>query len=92
MTFLPGKWLRATKWKAPVAARTRGGASRTRPHPFVLRLDALEDRAVPSTFTVLNLADSGAGSLRQAVLDANAHPGRRRNPLRPRTPVTAPSP
>ena len=35
----------------------------------------LEDRTVPSTFTVLNLADSGEGSLRQAVLDANAHPG-----------------
>src|SRR5262249_13946800 len=34
-------------------------------------LEVLEDRTVPSTFTVLNLADSGAGSLRQAVLDAN---------------------
>jgi hypothetical protein len=29
----------------------------------------------PSTFTVKNLHDSGPGSLRQAVLDANAHPG-----------------
>jgi uncharacterized protein (TIGR03118 family) len=38
-------------------------------------LEILEDRTVPSTFTVRNLADSGAGSLRQAVLDANAHPG-----------------
>jgi hypothetical protein len=35
----------------------------------------LEDRTLPSTFTVLNLNDSGAGSLRQAILDANAHPG-----------------
>ena len=35
----------------------------------------LEGRAVPSTFTVLNLADSGEGSLRQAVLDANALAG-----------------
>jgi hypothetical protein len=35
----------------------------------------LEDRALPSVFTVLNLADSGLGSLRQAVLDANAQPG-----------------
>ncbi len=42
---------------------------------FVPRLDVLEDRALPSTFTVLNLGDSGAGSLRQAVLDANASPG-----------------
>lgn len=40
-----------------------------------LRLEALEDRSLPSTFTVLNLADGGAGSLRQAVLNANASPG-----------------
>lgn len=37
--------------------------------------EQLEDRTVPSTFTVLNLADSGPGSLRQAVLNANAAPG-----------------
>jgi hypothetical protein len=37
--------------------------------------ELLKDRTVPSTFTVLNLADSGTGSLRQAVLDANANPG-----------------
>lgn len=42
-------------------------------HP--LRLEALEDRTVPATFTVLNLADAGVGSLRQAVIDANALPG-----------------
>src|SRR5260370_1251680 len=40
-----------------------------------LGIEVLEDRTLPSTFTVLNLADSGAGSLRQAVLDANAHAG-----------------
>src|SRR4029078_10973297 len=28
-----------------------------------------------STFTVINTNDSGAGSLRQAIVDANAHPG-----------------
>jgi hypothetical protein len=42
---------------------------------FGPQLEALEDRTVPSTFTVLNLADSGEGSLRQAVLDANALSG-----------------
>ena len=42
---------------------------------FVPRLDVLEDRTVPSTFTVTNLADGGPGSLRQAVLDANGNPG-----------------
>ena len=35
-------------------------------------VELLEARAVPATFTVLNLTDSGAGSLRQAILDANA--------------------
>src|SRR5262249_45645916 len=38
-------------------------------------LEPLEDRAVPAVFPVTTLADSGAGSLRQAILDANATPG-----------------
>ncbi len=42
---------------------------------FAPRLEGLEGRTVPATFTVRNLADAGAGSLRQAVLDANAAPG-----------------
>jgi titin len=48
---------------------------RTRRTSVRPRLEALEDRAVPATFTVLNTNDSGAGSLRQAILDANANPG-----------------
>src|SRR4051812_46721037 len=36
-------------------------------------LEALERRDVPSTFTVININDSGAGSLRQAITDANNH-------------------
>jgi hypothetical protein len=40
-----------------------------------LTVERLEDRTVPSTFLVQNLADSGAGSLRAAVADANASPG-----------------
>src|SRR5262249_39839421 len=40
-----------------------------------LTIEVLEERTVPSTFTVLNLADSGDGSLLQAIVDANAHPG-----------------
>src|SRR5262249_56430605 len=40
-----------------------------------LSVERLEDRAVPSTFTARNLADSGPGSLRQAILDANDRPG-----------------
>src|SRR5262245_20821974 len=40
-----------------------------------LGLEVLEDRSLPSTFTVTNLLDSGAGSLRAAVSAANANPG-----------------
>lgn len=42
---------------------------------FAPRLEPLECRTVPATFTVTNLADAGIGSLRQAVLDANASAG-----------------
>jgi hypothetical protein len=38
-------------------------------------LEVLEDRCLPSTFTVLNLLDSGPDSLRAAVAAANANPG-----------------
>ena len=37
-----------------------------------LFLRALETRIAPSVFNVLNTADSGAGSLRQAIVDANS--------------------
>ncbi len=48
--------------------------SRRRPclRPVVERL---EDRNLPSTFTVLNTNDGGPDSLRQAILDANVNPG-----------------
>ncbi len=40
-----------------------------------LLVEQLEDRSVPATFTVSNLNDAGAGSLRQALLSANSTPG-----------------
>src|SRR5262245_36445533 len=56
---------------------TRRRRSLFRPH-----LEGLEDRVLPATLpavlTVMNLNDSGSGSLRQAILDANdevLHPG-----------------
>src|SRR5262249_35860629 len=40
-----------------------------------LWLQSLEDRTVPTTFTVTNLNDSGAGSLRAQITAANGNPG-----------------
>jgi hypothetical protein len=38
-------------------------------------LEALEDRLALSTFPVTSTGDAGPGSLRQAILSANAAPG-----------------
>jgi titin len=38
-------------------------------------VERLEDRSVPAVFTVTNTDDTGAGSFRQAIIDANATPG-----------------
>lgn len=40
-----------------------------------LSFEPLESRRLLASFAVTNLADSGLGSLRQAILDANANPG-----------------
>jgi hypothetical protein len=54
--------------RGPVARAAR--SRRCRP-----QIDALEDRLTPATFFVTNTNASGAGSLRQAILDANAFSG-----------------
>ncbi|HQU82429.1 MAG TPA: hypothetical protein PKY59_04865, partial [Pyrinomonadaceae bacterium] len=41
---------------------------------FLMMTLAAQTRISAATFTVTNTADSGAGSLRQAVADANATP------------------
>src|SRR5262249_10811771 len=54
------------------ASPPRRTRARCAPTPL---LEALEDRTAPAVFTVNNVNDSGPGSLRQAVLDANATTG-----------------
>src|SRR6266849_8957736 len=65
---------RRAKGKSPTPSRDRfprAGRRRTfRPH-----LEVLEDRTLLSTLLVTTTADSGPGSLRQAILNANANPG-----------------
>ena len=39
------------------------------------RLERLEARDVPAVYNVTTAGDAGAGSLRQAILDANGHAG-----------------
>src|SRR5438270_7587684 len=51
--------------------RSRTKRSCGRRQSFVPRLENLEDRTVPSTLTVLNNLDSGAGSLRAAIAGAS---------------------
>jgi hypothetical protein len=53
--------------QAPKSLRNRSA--------FSIRTEPLEVRVLPSALTVSNLNDSGAGSLRRAIVDANAHPG-----------------
>ncbi|MFO0968633.1 MAG: right-handed parallel beta-helix repeat-containing protein [Gemmataceae bacterium] len=48
---------------------------RKAPRRCNLNVEALEDRTAPATFTVLNTNDTGAGSLRNAVAQANANLG-----------------
>jgi hypothetical protein len=69
-------WLRSLleslKSRPPVATLR---CSPRRPRTPRLGVEALDDRIVPSLFTVTNLLDTGAGSLRAAVGAANANPG-----------------
>ena len=57
----------------PFGKRSKATKRLTRPRR--LRVEALECRTVPAVFTVTNASDSGLGSLRQAILDANAAAG-----------------
>src|SRR5207248_8001248 len=58
--------------QSPEHGRRVGAAPKARVR---LRVEQLEGRTVPSVFTVTNTADSGGGSLRQAIFNANTMPG-----------------
>ena len=62
---MPLSWLRCVLGQQEKPTRRVG-----RPRPFRPRLEGLEDRHLLST--VMNLNDSGDGSLRQAILDTPA--------------------
>jgi hypothetical protein len=64
-------------WQRVTSAFTGNPACRRKTtRPSILpRVEELDDRTLPSTFTVLHLADGGPGSLRQAIAEANAMPG-----------------
>jgi hypothetical protein len=71
-------WLRSARcFFVPSGAEKGRRPARPRERTLAAQLsvERLEDRTVPSTFTVYNLADSGPQSLRQAILDANVNPG-----------------
>jgi hypothetical protein len=73
--------LNPRKWFLPDTAKALSNLSRPRAaqrnQRHGLLLELLETRELPSAtiFAVNTTADSGAGSLRQALLDANANPG-----------------
>src|SRR5947207_9720636 len=60
--MLMRRWLANWKPKATAAPKRRPTAR--------LLVEELENRLAPALFTVTTTADSGAGSLRQAILDA----------------------
>ena len=61
----PSFFLRPSLWKQ----------ARRRKNHRTLRVERLEDRTLLATFAVTSTADSGPGSLREAILDANHAPG-----------------
>lgn len=67
--------MRLMTWLRSSPSRFASACRAARPSTARLGFESLEDRTVPTTFTVNTLSDSGDGSLRAAVLAANANPG-----------------
>ena len=57
------------------SALNNSSHSRNRRRGNRMSVESLESRTLLTTYSVLNLNDAGGGSLRQAVIDANANAG-----------------
>jgi hypothetical protein len=66
-------WLH--RWLEQFRPPPRSGRKELWRNRFLPNLEGLGERIVPSAFHVTTLADAGAGSLRDAVAQANALPG-----------------
>jgi hypothetical protein len=64
-----------TPFKSPNSTSTRRRPPRRRSPVSQPCLETLEDRRLLTTFSVLNVLDSGPGSLRGAIAAANSAPG-----------------
>ena len=69
--------MRRFQWLARIAGQQAKGNSchSTSRQDRRLRVEQLEDRRLLAVFSVSNLGDAGAGSLRQAMIDANGAAG-----------------
>lgn len=67
-SFSPRSWLKSWRPAARMSRRPNSGR-------HYLLLEPLEDRRLLSTYTVTNGNNAGAGSLRQALTDANGRAG-----------------
>ncbi|HUG91990.1 MAG TPA: hypothetical protein VML55_14220, partial [Planctomycetaceae bacterium] len=70
--LLRPRFTRLFSTRRTLRSRRTACARRHEAAAWIGRVEALEDRTLLSTFFVTNTADAGAGSLRQAILDANA--------------------
>src|SRR4029077_4209577 len=72
------RWLRNLRSLSHFGTTARHSRRAARSGPakrFQLQLEAFEGRCLPSTFTVINLNDSGPGTSRGRVVAAKANPG-----------------
>src|SRR5580704_7824562 len=70
--MLFASWFRRLTTASPIRSQRCGSRPTLAPRSVLPHMEVLEDRSLPSTLTVTNLFDSGAGSLRAAIAVANS--------------------